>query len=113
MVGSDWNAADILACMSAGSEILPVRTLPAPSARPMPVEEAVAAQGQSLVADLLVEADGILDAGSQEPLTGAEAGLELRLADMGLDADLAEDVGAGVHRDHRDPGSDRLLDRRA
>ena len=78
-----------------------------------PGEEAVAAQGQGLVADLLVEADGVLDAGGQEPLAGAQAGLELRLTDMRLDADLTEDVRPGVHRDHRDPGCDRLLDRRA
>ena len=43
-----------------------------------PVEEAVAAQGQRLVADFLVEADGVLDARVREPLPGRaqEAGLD-------------------------------------
>ena len=71
------------------------------------LEEAVAAQGQRLVADFLVEADGVLDAGRLEPLAGAEAGLELGLADVGHDAQVPEDVRAGVHRDDRDPGVDR------
>ena len=39
-----------------------------------------------LVADLLVEADAVLDAGRLEPLAGAEAGLELGLPDVGDDA---------------------------
>ena len=79
----------IVACIAAGSEILPVRTLPVlGSATAEAREEAVAAQGQGLVADFLVEADGVLDAGRLEPLTGAEAGLELGLADVGLDAEV-------------------------
>ena len=62
MVASDWSAASIVACMPAGSEMLPVRTSPS-SLSGQALEEAVAAQGQSLVAHFLVEADGVLDAG--------------------------------------------------
>ena len=112
MVASDWSAAAIVACMPAGSEMLPVRTSPS-SAAGQALEEAVAAQGQRLVADLLVEADGVLDAGFLEPLTGPEAGLVLGLADVGQDAQVLEDVRPGVHRHDRDPGVDGLLDGRA
>ena len=87
IVGSAWSAAAIVACMPAGSEILPVRTLPVPSAQAEALEEAVAAERQGLVADFLVEADGVLDAGRLEPLAGAEAGLELGLPDVGEDAE--------------------------
>jgi len=56
------------------------------------LEEAVAGQGQRLVADFLVEADGVLDTGRLESLAGAEARLELGLADVRLDAEIAEHV---------------------
>ena len=91
--------------------MLPVRTSPVLAAG-QAHEEAVAAKGQRLVADFLVEADRVLDAGGLESLTGAEAGLVLGLADVGEDAEVPEHVGAGVHRDDRDPGRDGLLDRR-
>ena len=76
------------------------------------IEVAVAAQGQRLVADLLVEADAVLDAGLLHALAGALAGLVLGLADVGEDAEVLEHVRAGVHRDDRDAGRDGLLDGR-
>ena len=72
--------------MPAGSEMLPVQDLAVLLAGEAH-EEAVAAQGQGLVADFLVEADGVLDACVLEPLAGTEAGLVLGLADVGEDAE--------------------------
>ena len=75
-------------------------------------EEAIAAEGERLVADFLVEADRVLDAGCLEPFTGAEACLVFGLADVGQDAQVPEDVGARVHRHDRDARRDGLLDGR-
>ena len=75
------------------------------------VGEALAAQVERDVADLLVDADRLGDARLLHPLAAAEAGLVLGLADVGRDAELLADVGAGVHRDHRDAGGDRVADR--
>ncbi len=76
------------------------------------IEVAVAAKRQRLVADLLVEADAVLDAGILHALAGAEPGLVLGLADVREHAEVLEDVRPGVHRDDRDAGRDGLLDRR-
>ena len=67
------------------------------------VEEPLAAQVECRVADLLVEADRVLDALLGEPLARDLAGLELRLPDVQEDAEVGERVRSRVHRDDRDP----------
>ena len=73
--------------------------------------EALAAQVERDVADLLVDADRLGDAGRLHLLAAALAGLELGLADMDQHAQLLAHVRARVHRDHRDARRDRVLDR--
>ena len=73
--------------------------------------EALAAQVEGDVADLLVDADRLGDARLLHLLAAALAGLVLGLADMDRDAQLLAHVGAGVHRDHRDARGDRVADR--
>ena len=88
IVGSDWRAAAIVACMPAGSEILPVRTLPwLGSARPRPWKKPLQRRVSAWLPTSWLKQTRVLDAGRLEPLTGAEAGLELGLADVGQDAE--------------------------
>src|SRR6266487_2244611 len=78
---------------------------------PQGVGEALAAQVERGVADLLVHAQRILDPGRPHALIALEASLVLSLADVGEDAEAPVDVAAGVDRHDRDAGCDRLLDR--
>ena len=75
--------------------------------------EALAAQVERDVADLLVDADADLAAHLLELGAGDPAGVDFILADMQERAELLRNVGAGIHRDHRDARGDGLLDRRA
>ncbi len=72
--------------------------------------EAFAAGIEGGVADLLVDAEGVLDACGGHLLAGALAGRELVLADVGQDAQALVHVRAGVGGDDRDARIDGALD---
>ena len=72
--------------------------------------EAGAASVEGGIADLLVDADGVLDTQGRHLLARALAGRELILPDVGEDAEVLVDVGAGVGGDDRDARGDRTLD---
>jgi hypothetical protein len=73
--------------------------------------EALAAQVEGDVADLLVHAQADLAAHLLQLRPGDAPGLDLVLAHMEQGAELLGHVGARVHGDHRDAGGHRLLDR--
>ena len=109
---SDWSAASIVACMPAGSEMLPVRT--SPSSLPVrPMKKPLQRRVRAWLPTSWLKQTAFLTPAVLESLAGAEASLVLGLADVGEDAEIPEDVRARVHRHDRDPGRDRLLDRRA
>ena len=64
------------------------------------------------VADLLVDAQRVADAGARHPPPALEPRPVLGLADVGEDAEVAEAVAAGVDRDDRDAGALGAPDRR-
>ncbi len=74
------------------------------------VLEALAAQIEGDVADLLVDAHRLGDAGLLHLLAAAKAGLVLGLADVHQGAELLADIAAGVHRHHGNAGGDRPAD---
>src|SRR3954447_15005000 len=72
-------------------------------------EPAAAAVG-ALVAGLVVDAQRVADGVRRHAPPGGSAGGQLLLADVGEDAEAAEDVAAGVDRDDGDPRPHRAAD---
>ena len=112
IVGSDWSAAEIVACMPAGSEILPVRTLPVlGSARPMPVKKPLQRRVSAWLPTSWLKHAAFLTPASLNRFPAPRPAWNSVCPTWARMPRLLEHVRARVHRHDGDAGGDGLLDR--